>query len=463
MAGIIDWGCHIAKHRLPLAILSGKPAGGGPERSLAWADEDAVTLAVEAARQALDGHDRSEIDLLAFATTTHAFEEKQGAALIAAALGLSTDTRTLDIGHSLRGAVEALLLADDAIRSGRARKALVIASDCRMGAPGSALERNGGDGAVAFLLGSTDCTATITAHAAQSEEIVDIWRRSGDRFVHGWEERFTSQYGFLEPSTAAAAKLPAAADDARRFWATSAPDQRSSATLARVLKANGDTMPTPLCGTVGFCGAAHAPLMLAATLELAEAGDEIAMLSHGDGAEALLLTVGKSAEKKRFTDSLTTRIPVSSQAAYRRARAIDPGEYPPLDDQGISATIHYRDRAEDLRLQGQRCSCGEPQFPKGRVCIRCGKKDNFTPEDFAERTGSLVTYTLDAFFPSPNPPTAVGIVKVENGPRIYLQVAELPGKEPELGMELRFVFRRIHDVGKRPNYFWKAVPAGRQG
>ena len=146
----------------------------------------------------------------------------------------------------------------------------------------------------------------------------------------------------------------------------------------------------------------------------------------------------------------------------RRARELDASEYPPVDDQGISATVHFRERAEDLSLEGQRCDCGEPQFPKGRVCIRCGKKDQFRTEAFAERSGTLVTYTLDAFFPSPTPPTAVGVVQVEQGPRIYMQITELPEKEPALGMRVRFAFRRIHQVGRRPNYFWKAVPEGSQ-
>ncbi|MCB2067143.1 MAG: OB-fold domain-containing protein [Erythrobacter sp.] len=459
--GIVSWGCHIARHRLPLAVLAGKAGGHGPARSLAWADEDAITLAVDAARQALAGHAREDIGLLVFASTTHAFEEKQGAALIAAVLGLSPATRTIDVAHSLRGAVQALQLADEAVRAGSAGKALVIASDCRMGAPGSTLERAGGDGAVAFVLGSDNPVATIIAQAAHSEEIVDTWRRSGDRFVHGWEERFTSQYGFLEPSVAAAARLPDAADGTRRLWATSAPDKRAAGNLARAVGAGRGDLLTPLFDTAGFCGVAHAPLLLAAALEQAQAGDQLALLAHGDGADALLFAMRRKATTTAFADSLADGLPVSSQAAYRKARGLDAGEYPPLDDQGISATVHYRERAEDLRLQGQRCQCGEAQFPKGRVCIRCGTKDAFAPEDFAEKHGRLVTYTLDAFFPAPNPPTAVGIVEVDGGPRIYLQLAELDGAEPQLGMELRFVFRKIHDVGRRPNYFWKAVPAGR--
>ena len=454
MAGIIDWGVHIATHRLPAATLAGRKAEGGPERALAWADEDSVTMAVDAARRCLKGRTRDGIDLLIFATTTHAFEEKQGAALIATVLGLSKDTRTADIGHSLRGGAQALILADDAVQSGRARSALVIVSDCRMGAPGSELERSGGDAAVAFLIGRDDVVARLTAAASHSEEIVDTWRRNGDRFTHGWEERFTSQYGFLEPSAAAAAKLPPS--DVRRVWATSAPNKRMQAGLAKAIGA-AETV-SGLFDTVGYCGAVQAPLLLAAALDEAEAGQEIAMTAHGDGAEALLFTVEQARRASSVADAVADRIAVSSLAAYRRARKLDATEYPPVDDQGISATIHFRERAEDLRLQGQRCQCGEPQFPRQRVCIRCGTKDSFAPEDFAEVGGTLVTYTLDAFFPSPTPPTAVGVVQVNQGPRIYMQIAGLPKEGPTLGMPLRFAFRRIHDAGQRPNYFWKALP-----
>ncbi len=456
MAGIVDWGVYVATHRLPAAVLAGRKVEGGPERALAWADEDSVTMAVDAARACLKDRPRDGIDLLIFATTTYAFDEKQGAALIAAVLGLPKEVRTVDIGHSLRGGAQALVLTDDAVQSGRARSALVVVADCRMGAPGSELERSGGDAAVAFLIGNEGIAARLTAVASHTEEIVDTWRRNGDRFTHGWEERFTSQYGVQEPAAAAAAKLPPPPPGTARRWATSAPNTRMQAGLAKAM--GTADMVSGLFDTVGYCGAAQAPLLLAAALDEAQAGQEIAMLAHGDGAEALLFTVEQARGASAVADAAADRIAVPSLAAYRRARKLDATEYPPVDDQGISATIHFRERAEDLRLQGQRCQCGEPQFPRQRVCIRCGAKDRFTPEDFAEAGGTLVTYTLDAFFPAPTPPTAVGVVQVNRGPRIYMQLAGLPQDGPTLSMPLRFAFRRIHDAGQRPNYFWKALP-----
>lgn len=457
-AGITAWGTYIARHRIAPAVLAGrKAADDGPERAVAWADEDSVTMAVEAARRCLRGVSRDDIGLIAFASTTPPYAEKQAAALIAAVLGLSEDVRSVDIGHSLRAGAQALSLANDAVRSGSVAQALVIVADCRMGAPGSELERSGGDAAVAFLIGRDGVVAELTATANQTEEIIETWRRAGDRFTHGWEDRFAAQYGQLSPAELAAKALPKA--QAERLWAFSATNARALATLSRSLGATPVTVSTQILAKAGFCGAAHAPLLLAAALDAAESPCEIALVAHGDGAEAQVWRVAAPRPATTVADALAEREPITSAAVWRSARKLEITEYAPADDQGISATIHFRERAENNRLQGQRCTCGEPQFPKGRVCIRCGTRDQFTPEDFAESGASLVTYTLDAFFPSPTPPTAVGIVQVSGGPRIYMQICDLGGATPQLGMALRFAFRRIHTVGQRPNYFWKAVPA----
>ena len=456
MAGISSWGAYAAPHRIAQATPARRTAADGPERSVAWPDEDSLTLAVEAARRCLGQRDCAKIGLVVLATTTPPFDEKQGAVLLAAALGLRADVRAVDIGGTLRCGGQALQLAHDTVSAGSVAEALVVIADCREGAPGSELERSGGDGAVAFTVAGEGCVAELVGRAGVCEEIVDTWRRRGDRFVHSWEDRFVSQYGIAGPAVSAGGMLPPAQGE--RVWATSAPNQRIAATIAKGVGGSLAPATAPLLQSVGFCGAAHAPLVLAATLDTATAGQEIAFLAHGDGAEALLFKVVAQGASDSVARAIAGRIPVRSQAEWRKARNLDITEYPAADDQGISATIHFRERAENIRLEGQRCTCGEPQFPKGRVCIRCGTKDSFAAETYADRGGSLVTYTLDAFFPSPTPPTAVGIVQVDDGPRIYLQITDLDGREPEIGMRLRFVFRKIHEVGKRPNYFWKAVP-----
>lgn len=207
MSGISSYGIYLPRHRVPLAVLAGAAKTGGPERTLAWADEDSITMGMEAARRALAGRDRNAVDLLLFATTTHAFAEKQGAALLAGALGLKKSVRTADVANSLRCGATALLAAVDAVEAGHVREALVVVADMRQGAPGSDLERSGGDAAVAFVVTREAERADFIGSVTLTEELVDVWRRSGDRFTHSWEDRFASTYGQLNPLIDAAKLL----------------------------------------------------------------------------------------------------------------------------------------------------------------------------------------------------------------------------------------------------------------
>ena len=70
----------------------------------------------------------------------------------------------------------------------------------------------------------------------------------------------------------------------------------------------------------------------------------------------------------------------------------------------------------------------------------------------------MVTYTLDYFFPTPDPPTVVTVTDVD-GARIHLQLVNCELDDVAPGLAVEFVFRRIHMGGGRPNYYWKGSPA----
>ena len=84
MAGIASYGAYVPSTRLALAAIGGRPAReGGPEKAVAWHDEDCLTMAVSAGVNCLRGIDRDAVDGVLFASTTWAFGEKQAASLIA--------------------------------------------------------------------------------------------------------------------------------------------------------------------------------------------------------------------------------------------------------------------------------------------------------------------------------------------------------------------------------------------
>ena len=120
MIGILSYGAYIPRTRLPLGAIGGRsPEPEGPEKAVAWNDEDAITLGVTAGIHCLTGFDRSNVDMLIFASTTLPFQEKQSAALAARALDLGRDVETVDLTGSTRAGTSALRAAVFREGSGR--------------------------------------------------------------------------------------------------------------------------------------------------------------------------------------------------------------------------------------------------------------------------------------------------------------------------------------------------------
>ena len=466
MAGIVSYGAYVPPTRLGFSVMGGRPPKeGGPERAVAWNDEDAVTMAVTAGVNCLRGFDRASVDGVLFASTTYAFKEKQGAALIAKALDLRRDVRTADLSGSVRAGTDALRAAFDAIAAGTAERVLVIASDARLGAPGSGLERNFGDGAAAFLIGASDAIAEDQGAFAFAEEIVDVWRAEGDPFVHTWEERFVVQEGYtpgiVEAVKGLVAKLGADVGDFTKV-ALYGPDARSHGGAAHALKIDRGALVDPLFGKLGNAGVAFAPLLLVSALEAATPGDRILVANYGDGGEAMALSVGAPIEKlearRGVAWHLARRWAVPTYDQYLKSRDLGASEYDTGTNQGLSATIHFRERDDEISFKAQKCGkCDALQFPAQRVCETCYAKDDFERVRLSDKVGSVVTYTLDFFFPTPDPPTVVTITDIE-GARVHLQLVEIPADQVRPGMPVEFSFRCIHRVGGRPNYYWKGVP-----
>ena len=137
-------GSHLPPQRLTNADLVARLAGRGIETTDAWIVErtgikarhfaapDAVCsdMAVLAARQALDsaGIEASAIDLIIVATSTPDMIFPSTACLVQAKLGIA-GCAAFDIQAVCSGFVYGLTVADAMIRSGAARRALVIGSE----------------------------------------------------------------------------------------------------------------------------------------------------------------------------------------------------------------------------------------------------------------------------------------------------------------------------------------------
>jgi hydroxymethylglutaryl-CoA synthase len=468
--GIVAYGSYIPSTRLPLAMIhGGRVKEGGPEKAVAGFDEDAITMAVAAGTACVQGLERKTIDGLYFATTTSPFREKQAAAFIAKALDLRSDIATNDFTGTLRAGAGALIAALHAVQVDPQKLILVIASDSRLAAPRSPIEMNFGDAAAAFLVGAGDVVATLGNTYAAADEIYDVWRAEHDDFIRSWEDRFNVMHGYTDNMLAACRGLfektgSQAADYTRAVLY--GPDARSLVSAGKKIGFAPESIQDALFGKVGNCGAAFVPLLLVAALEQAVAGDKLLVAFYGDGAQVLSIDVHASQFRpaQSISTSLARGRALRSYDSYLKSRHLDVTEHDRRAGEGVAATIHYRERDADISFHGQRCTqCDTVHFPACRVCYGCHAKDQFEAVRLSDMRGRVMSYSFDYFFPSPEPPVIVGMCEVENGARVYLQMCDANTELLRCDLPVEFVFRKIHEAGNKPNYFWKSRPLDHSG
>ncbi|MHB0875718.1 MAG: beta-ketoacyl-ACP synthase III [Anaerolineae bacterium] len=138
-AHVIGWGTYLPQRRLPNSELEGKldtsdewirTRTGIGERRIAGEGESTATMAVEAAKQALQvaGISPRRIDLIIVATISPEYIFPSTACLVQDAIG-ATSAAAFDISAGCSGFVYGLTLADQAIRSGGASTVLVIGAE----------------------------------------------------------------------------------------------------------------------------------------------------------------------------------------------------------------------------------------------------------------------------------------------------------------------------------------------
>ena len=458
MSGITRYGSYLPYARLQRSAIG---AGKG-ERAVASYDEDSVSMAVEAARDAVRG---VEVDTLIFATTSPPYAEKLNAATIQAALDLPESLRTVELGSSSRMGLSALSLAADVAAAGR--RALVCVGDVVIGAPGGARESQSGDGAVAFVTGPDDeALARVVGRASATTEVLDVWRLPGDAFAKQWEERFGAEIlGPVIIDTATRALNDAGVEPTELATViVDSTNVRAAVRLPGALGLKPEQVADSLAAQVGRAGAAHAGLLLARALDTGSAGDRVLVVSAGDGCEALVLELtDKLAAGRpehsvdRWLESRRNDLPYNT---YLKWRAILPFEPPRRPEPERPAAPPMR-RAEHWKMGfvGSRCEkCGTGHLPPQRVCVKCAAVDQMRDEPFKDTACQVATYTLDHLAYTLQPPVVAAIVDFEGGGRLSCELTDVDPGEVAIGNQLEMTFRRLYTGQGVHNYFWKARP-----
>ena len=457
--GIRSWGVAIPRRKLANEATSkawSRPAMPG-SRSIAGHDEDALTLGVHAAFEAMRDIEPGEVDGIIFASTTAPFLEKSSAVIVAEVLGVSMHSRFLDLGASLGAGTIALATARDLVNAGSCRNVLVVAADTRTPRPGADDEFLYGHAGAALVVGEgKDAPALIEAYHRQATFQFDAWRRAEDRFFRTGDVRFARMGAYMKPMQHALDHVTAEMDwkpeDIGKVVLYS-PDIKSGSGF---LKKNGFDLKTQYADfaspVVGLTGAAHTPLMLCAALDRAREQERVLVLGYGDGADAFALQVQSAPPRSSFKDAVKKQFEISYNH-YLRVRGLLPGDG--SSDAGFSSEImEERNKSLWYGLRAKKCpSCGGVLTLPLRRCPHCADESGLI--DFPlQRTGTVFAVTHEYYFPTPEPPLGMAVVNLDGGGRLTLQVAD-ENESLVVGDRVELVFRRLHDAGHRPNYFWK--------
>lgn len=139
--------------------------------------EDIVTMAANAAQQALGDTDVSAIEMLLFATESGIDQSKAAGLYVHELLGLPARCRVVELKQACYSATAALQLAMPFLRENPTKKVLLIASDIARYGLKTSGESSQGSGAVAMVLSVNPRILVIEKeYGIETESVMDFWR-----------------------------------------------------------------------------------------------------------------------------------------------------------------------------------------------------------------------------------------------------------------------------------------------
>jgi uncharacterized OB-fold protein len=114
----------------------------------------------------------------------------------------------------------------------------------------------------------------------------------------------------------------------------------------------------------------------------------------------------------------------------------------------MEAPRTWREQTERYTLTGTRCNaCGHVCFPRRTICPSCRHESVGELEDAEfEGTGELVTWTRvhdGAEGREVETPYLLGIVELDEGPRVTAQLVDLDPEDVQVGLRLESRFRKL--------------------
>ena len=297
VSGIVSYGVYIPRFRIRLDEIA-RVWGDAEEiseglqvfeKSVPDLDEDTVTFAVEAARNALQRAqiDPKRIGAIYAGSESHPYAVKPTATIVGQAVCTSSSFTAADLEFACKAGTAALQACLGLVSSNLIDLGLAIGADVSQGAPGDMLEYTAAAGGAAYVIGSQDVAAEIEGTYSFTTDTPDFWRREGMAYPeHGG--RFTGEPAYFKHVTGAARGLlerMGTAPDDYDYAVFHQPNGKFPVRVAKMLGFSKKQIePGLIVPLIGNTYSASCLIGLAATLDIARPGERIFVTSFGSGA-----------------------------------------------------------------------------------------------------------------------------------------------------------------------------------
>jgi hydroxymethylglutaryl-CoA synthase len=332
--GILGYGAYVPYYRLPTSEIARvwKGGGSGPnvEKSVAAADEDTVTMAIEAARQAMKMAKTEKLGAVFVGTESKPYAVKPTSTIVAQALG-QHHTLAADLEFACKAGTEAMQIITGLVGSGMIDAGLAIGMDTAQGAPGDELEYTAASGGAAYIIGEKgkNAIAVIDCSTSFVSDTGDFWRRAHEKYPRHLA-RFTGEPAYfhhIETSVSTLFRETGHKPSDFRYAVFHQPNPRFPVEVAARLGFTMDQIKTGLLNPlIGNTYAGSSPIGLAAVLDEARPGDKILLASFGSGAgsdafcievlEGITRTRGVNPSVKSMMER-STKIDYSTYSKFR--------------------------------------------------------------------------------------------------------------------------------------------------
>ncbi len=298
MVGIVGYGAYVPAYRIKAGTIASQWGDDivaiergllMKEKTVPGRDEDTITIAIAAAKNALKraGIDPQKIGAVYIGSESHPYAVKPSGTVLVDAMGIGPDVHVADFEFACKAGSEAMYVAYSHVKADNMEYALGIGADTSQGAPGDALEYSASAGGAAFIFGKTNVLADVLYTHSYTSDTADFWRREYQHYPrHGG--RFTGEPAYFKHLLGCGSILLEKSGMKPSDFAHAVfhmPNGKFPLKAGKTLGFTQEQMDQGwVVNLMGNTYSGSSPTGLTAILDIVKPGEKIFMVSFGSGA-----------------------------------------------------------------------------------------------------------------------------------------------------------------------------------